>query len=137
MTNLRRTRRILVFFLVVFTLAGIGSSYAMDVLVSLPNAQTVAVPCTPESTVSDVKEFVFNVSEVHMINQRMFKGSVELENTRTLKSYDIADRDTLVVRYGTGGGPLPGGKSGGILKIVLFVIILAGVILGIRKILSR
>jgi len=137
MTNLRRARRILVFFLVVFTLAGIGSSYTMDVLVSLPNGQTVTVPYTPESTVSDVKEFVFNVSEVHTINQRMFKGSVELENTRTLKSYGIADRDTLVVRYGAGGGPLPVGKSGGILKIALFVIILAGVILGIRKILSR
>ena len=137
MTTLCRICRVFVLFLALSALMGIVSSYAMDVLVYLPSTQTVTVPCTPESTVSNVKEFVFNVTEVHPINQRMFKGSEELENTRTLASYKIADRDTLVVKYGTGGAPAQSGKSGGIIKIVLFVVILAGVILGIRKMLSK
>lgn len=136
MTNLWLICRICVFFLFIFALVGIGSSFGMEVLVSLPNGQTVTVPYTSESTVSDVKEFVFNVSDIQTINQQMFKGSIELDNAKTLESYGIADRDTLVVRYSTGGSPLSGGKSGGILKIAILVVIIAGVILGIRKILS-
>ena len=106
----------------------------MEVLVSLPNSQTVTVPYTSESTVSDVKEFVFNVSDIETINQQMFKGSIELDNAKTLESYGIADRDTLVVRYGIGGS-VTDEKSGGYLKIVIILVIIAIVILGIRKIL--
>ena len=122
------------FFLFIFALVGIGSSFGMEVLVSLPNGQTVTVPYTSESTVSDVKEFVFNVSEIQMINQQMFKGSIELDNAKTLESYGITDRDTLVVRYGSGGS-VTDEKSGGYLKIVIIIVIIAAVILGILKIL--
>ncbi len=135
MRNLWRNCRIGVFFLLIYSLIGIGSSFGMEVLVSLPTGQTVTVPYTSESTVSDIKKFILNVCEIQPINQRMFKGSVELDNSKTLESYGIADRDSLVVRYTTGGS-LTDKKSGRYFKIVIILVIIAGVILGIRKILS-
>lgn len=106
----------------------------MEVLVSLPNEQTVTVPYTSESTISDVKEFIFNVCDIQTINQQIFRGSIELDNAKTLESYGIADRDTLVIRYGFGGS-VTDEKSSGYLKIVIILVIIAAVILGIRKIL--
>ena len=120
-------------FMVVFVLVCFHGAFAMNVKVALPTGQTVPVEAQPEDTVAKVKDFVYNVTEIHPGNQRMFKGNVEMENMKTLASYGVADGDTLYVKHGTTEPFVEKKGSGGFLKIVVIVIVLAGIAYWIKR----
>ncbi len=108
----------------------------MDIIVSMPTGQTVIVKAEPEQTVADVKNFVYNVTEIHTINQRMYKGDKELDDSATLASYKISDRDTLVVRYGSRDASVKPRQTGKIVIIVIVVALIIAIALKLKKILA-
>ncbi|MCE5248844.1 ubiquitin family protein [bacterium] len=105
----------------------------MTIKVALPTAQVVTVEAVPEDTVLRVKEFVYNVTEIHVGNQRMFKNAAELDNMKTLASYGVADGDTLQVKYGVDDSGEQVRATGGWWKILIIIVILAAVALWVKK----
>lgn len=129
----RQACRTLLLFTLVLALNSIGVAYGMKITVVTSVSKTVTVPAEPEDTVADVKEFVFNVIEIHPENQVMFKGSTLLENSKTLASYGISDGDTLTVSYGRSKFAAKGKGAGGLVKIVVIIVILTVIITVVRK----
>ena len=126
---------ILLIVTVFFAFNGVDNAFSMELTVVTSVAKTVTVQAEPEDTVADVKEFVYNVIEIHPGNQRMFKGDIELDNAMTLASYGITDGDTLKVSYGRSTfSPQDNGK-GGLIKVIVIIVILAVIITIIKKVL--
>ena len=123
----------LLVFTLVLAFTSIGSAYGMKIIVVTSAAKTVAVQAEPEDSVADVKEFVFNVVEIHPENQMMFKGDTLLDNSKTLASYGISDGDTLTVSYGRNKSASKDKGSGGLVKIVVIIVILAVIVTVVKK----
>lgn len=96
-------------------------------------AKTVTVTAEPDDTIAEVKEFIYNVTELHVLNQRIFKGDTELENSGTLESYGITDGTTLRVTYSR--GTLAPSKKGtnGLVKVIIAIVIIAIVATIVKK----
>jgi len=120
-------------FIMVLAFFSVGAANGMKITVVTSAAKTVIVQAEPEDSVADVKEFVFNVIEIHPGNQMMFKGDTLLDSSKTLASYGISDGDTLTVSYGRNTPTAKGKGSGGLVKIVVIIVILAVIITVVRK----
>ena len=112
MSNIRLGYRNLLYCTLLLLASG-GKAWGVEILVRMPTGQTVTVQAEPENTVGDVKEMVFDITNIHTINQLMYKGDRELDDDKTLSSCGISDKDTLTVKYGsktTGKGKKRYGK---------------------------
>lgn len=129
----RHVCRTILVFTLVLAFTGVGAAYGMKIIVITSAAKTVTVQAEPEDTIADVKEFVFNVIEIHPGNQNMFRGDTLLDNSKTLASYGISDGDTLTVKYGRGNPDAKDKGSGGLVKIVVIIVIIAVIVTVVRK----
>ncbi len=129
----RQAYRTLLVFTLVLAFNSVGAAYGMKITVVTSVSKTVTVQAEPEDSVADVKEFVFNVIEIHPENQVMFKGDTLLDNSKTLASYGISDGDTLTVSYGRSKSAAKDKGAGGLIKIVVFIVILAVIITVVKK----
>jgi len=109
---------------------------AMKITVVTTTGKTLSVDVEPEDTVVDLKDFVFDVTQIHRGTQRMFKDSIQLENEQTLASYNISEGDTIYVKLGTGTSTQEEKKLGGFAKTLILIIVLFGIVMIARKVLS-
>ena len=133
MKVVRHTCLILLIFTAFFAFNGVDGAFSMELTVVTSVAKTVRVEAEPEDTVADVKEFVYNVTEIHPGNQRMFKGDIELDNAMTLASYGITDGDTLKVSYGRGTFSPQDNGNGWFIKVIVLIVILAVIVAVVKK----
>ena len=120
-----------------FAVFPVTKSRAVEITIALPTGRILASNFNPEETINDIKEYVYNVSSISPENQRIFKDFEELENNRSLSSYTITDGDTLYVKFGTGGMSRDTKKSGGFFKILIIIVILAGIFIFVKKIVLK
>ena len=135
MSNIRLGYRNLLYCTLLLLASG-GKAWGVEILVRMPTGQTVTVQAEPENTVGDVKEMVFDITNIHTINQLMYKGDRELDDDKTLSSCGISDKDTLTVKYGsktTGKGKKRYGKY---IAFILPLVIIAVIAYKIKKIMS-
>ena len=111
----------------------VTQSIAVEITIVLPTSRILSFDSDPEETIYDIKDYIFNVSSISPENQRIFKDSKELENTRSISSYTITDGDTIYVKFGTRGMTRETKKSGGFLKTLIIIVILAGIIIVVKK----
>ena len=124
------------FIVVILVLSGAIVSHGMEITISMPTGQTLTINAEPGQTVLEVKTVVYNITEIHPHNQRMFKGNAELDNEMTLSTYVISEGENLVVRYGKSGGSVKKRSTGKIVLLFIGFTVLAAVVYGIKKILA-
>jgi len=131
---IRRSRFFVVLpvFLCVF---GANAS-AVEITIVTTTGKTVSVDMKQEETVADLKDFVYDVTGIHQGTQRIYKGTVQLENERRLASYGIKDGDTLYVKRGA-GIPKREEEGGGFLKVATAVAVLVGLVVAAKKVLFK
>ena len=135
MSNVRTGFRYLLYCTLLFVVSA-GSVSGMEVQVHMPTGQTLSIQAEPESTVGDVKGMIFDITNIHMLNQIMFKDGKKLDDDKTLASYGISDKDTLTVKYGSQSSGTKKKGYGGYLKILLPLIVIAVIAYKIKKIMS-
>ena len=92
-----------------------GAAFALDLVVVMPGGQDLSVTVEPENTIAQVKDKVYNASELSPLNQIMFKGKQKLDEKRTLASYSIKNGDTLLIKHGVLSAPTQKEKGNGLL----------------------
>ncbi len=110
--------------------------FAMKITVVTTTGKTLSVDVEPEDTVENLKDFVFDVTQIHRGTQRMYKDSIELKNEQTLASYNISEGDTIYVKLGVGTSAQEEKKQGGFVKTLILIIVLLGIVMVARKVLS-
>ena len=110
--------------------------FAMKITVVTTTGKTLSVDVKPEDTVVDLKDFVFDVTQIHRGTQRMYKDSIELKNEQTLASYNISEGDTIYVKLGAGTSAPEEKKLGGFVKTLILIIVLFGIVMIAKKVLS-
>ena len=110
--------------------------FAMKITVVTTTGKTLSVDAEPEDTIEELKDFVFDVTQIHRGTQRMYKDSIQLENEQTLASYNISEDDTIYVKLGAGTSTQEEKKLGGFAKTLIFIIVLFGIVMIARKVLS-
>ena len=136
MRELVRKIQVIVCGALLFSLVGAGMTYGMELYVVMPTGQTVTLQAEPEDTIDDIKEFVFNVTEIHRMNQVMYYGDTMVLGKNTLEFYKVGDKDSLVVRFGS----LPsrfGEKVSLIFKVFIALVVVSTVVFGARKVLRK
>jgi hypothetical protein len=120
-------------FIVIISFSVSVDTFGLELLVNMPTGQTVTIQIDPDKTVGDVKEYIYDITDIHPVNQIVFKKNRELDVTQSLASYGIEDKDTLTVKYGNvSTGSVK--RNGGFLKIIAILITLAVLALGIKKV---
>jgi len=127
--------RLVVVLMAIMTVLSAGNSYAMRITVVTTTGKALSMEAEPEDTIADVKDFVFQVTQIHVGTQRMYLGDVALENERTLASYNISDGDTIQVKMGAGVSGKDEGLSG-FVKALIWIAVLAAVVLLVKKLLT-
>ena len=110
--------------------------FAMKITVVTTTGKTLSVDAEPEDTIEELKDFVFDVTQIHRGTQRMYKDSIQLENEQTLASYNISEGDTIYVKLGAGTSAQEEKKLGGFVKTLILIIVLFGIVMIARKVLS-
>ena len=120
--------------MVFFAIAGATRGYATDIIVVTSTGKTINVQVKPEETVMDLKQFVYNITEIHPENQIPFKNGVQLINTMTLGSYNIQAGDTIYIKLGVESMRNPEDNSGGFIrKLLLIAVIIIIVVIILKK----
>ncbi len=120
--------------MVFFAITGAEKAYATDIVVVTSTGKTINVQIDPEETVMDLKKFVYNITQIHPVNQVQFKNGVQLKNTMTLGSYDIQAGDTIYIKLGVGEMRNPEDNSGGFIrKLLLIAVIIIIVVIILKK----
>jgi hypothetical protein len=118
--------------LVLFVSAGSPAS-ALDITVIMPGGQALQVTLEPDNTIAQLKAKVYSASELSPLNQLVFKGKQQLDEKRTLASYNIANGDTLIIKHGVLNAPTQKEKGAGIWILLTIVIIIGVGVLFMRK----
>ena len=127
----------LILILTAFLTAATGEKvFAMKITVVTTTGKTLSVDSKPEDTIEELKDFVFDVTQIHRGTQRMYKDSIQLENEKTLASYNISEGDTIYVKLGAGTSTPEEKKLGGFVKTLILIIVLFGIVMIARKALS-
>ena len=129
--------RICLLLLLVFVVFGGGNVSAENITIVTTTGKTFAVDAKSEETIADIKNFVFDVTRINPGIQRIYKGSVELENSKTIASYNIQDGDTLYVKRAAGGVREEDGGGSGFLKVLVIIVILFVVVIAVKMVLFR
>ena len=127
--------RLVVIFMAIMTVLSVGNSYAMKLTVVTTTGKTLSMEAEPEDTIAEVKEFIFQVTQIHVGTQRIYRGDVALESERTLASYNISDGDTIQVKMGAGISGKDGGLNG-FVKALIWIAVLAAFVLLVKKLLT-
>ena len=135
MSNIRTGFRYLLYCTLVFVVSA-GSACGMEVHVRMPTGQSVSVQAEPENTVGELKGMIFDITNIHALNQVMYKGDRELDDDKTLAFCGISDKDTLIVKYGSKSSEKRKKGYGGYIKILLPLLIIAVIAYKIKKIMS-
>jgi len=135
MRFLNRKIRFFIILPAFFCVFGVNAS-AVEITIVTTTGKTVSVDMKPEETVADLKDFVFDVTRIHQGTQRIYKGTVQLEDEKQLAFYGIKDGDTLRVRRGA-GIPKREDEGGGFLKVMIAVAVLVGLVVAAKKLLFK
>lgn len=76
----------------------------IQIFVTIPNSKTFVLRIAPDATIATVKRMIRDKEGVPEDQQRIILKKKELENTRTLRSYGVADNDTLRLSLRLMGG---------------------------------
>lgn len=130
----RKTLPILIMSALIILCAA-QAAHAMKITIVTSTGKTVFMDARPDETISDVKTFVFNVTGIHQGSQRLMKGDVLLEDSKTLSALGIAEGDTLMVRLGATVGNKESESGGAGMTIIVLVVlaILAAVVFAAKK----
>ncbi len=110
-----------------------SSSQAMNLILQLPGGRTVQVTAEDDTSVEQLKEKVFGVTEMTPTNQIIFKGNKQLEDSHSLSSYKIKDGDTLKVEFGVVATKTKKTDSGTLWIIIGFVAIIGTGVFFMRR----
>ena len=80
----------------------------MQIFIRRVDGRTSTIQIRPSNTISAIKEQFFYTDQVPVHQQRLLFQSSELENTRTVVSYNIRSGSTLEMVYRLRGGCLTG-----------------------------
>lgn len=87
--------RLMLFFLL-FTVSAWAN--AMIIFIELPAGGTLTMEVESSDSIQQIKQRIQDLEGIHPDRQRLFFGSTELQNGRTLADYNIQVMSTLQLR---------------------------------------
>jgi len=121
----------ILFFIFMFVSVNIAQSGEITVITS--TGKDFKVNVTPQQTIAELKNFVFNVTQIHVETQIMSKGDKILNNNKTIESCGIKDGDTLFVKISVGVSIKDKGAAGRNARTVVIVFLILGALYIAKK----
>jgi hypothetical protein len=82
----------------------VPTNQGFQIILKLADGKSEAVSVSEGTTVQEVKDIIFKKHQIPVDQQRLVFAGKEMQNTNTMKDYNVTDNNTLNLVFRLRGG---------------------------------